>query len=191
MQNICVECGGPVVRGHHSFDVSIGRRTVSVPGEYDRCEGDCREFYFAPGEMDAAMIRASATIREEEGLLTAREIKALRKRIGLRQDQLEELLGAGPKTVTRWEKGTVIQNGATDTLLRLIRDVPAALQHLLQQKGITPHVVPLVPVAKPVSYKFSCSSRVPASTADDVLSVSPERHEVSFDVPVQRAERIA
>lgn len=135
MLSVCPACGGAIVRGRHTFDVHVGRRTVSVAGEYLRCEGECREFYFAPGEMDAAMITASETVRREEGLLTPADIRSFRKRVGLTQPQLENLLGAGPKTVTRWEKGTVIQNGATDTLLRVMRDVPEALSYLLRQRG--------------------------------------------------------
>jgi len=131
----CPECGGRVARRHHTFDMHVGRRTVTISGEYERCVGTCKEVYFAPGEMDAAMIRASDAVRSEEGLLSPSEIKAFRKQLGLTQPQLEDLLGAGPKTVTRWEKGTVIQNGATDTLLRLLREVPEALSYLLRQRG--------------------------------------------------------
>lgn len=134
----CPECGGSVSRGMHTFDVHIGRRTVTLSSECERCQGECQEVYFAPGEMDAAMMQASATIRSQEGLLTPGEIKALRKRIGLTQPQLESLLGAGPKTLVRWEKGTVIQNGAADTLLRVMRDVPEALQYLLNSRQLSP-----------------------------------------------------
>jgi putative zinc finger/helix-turn-helix YgiT family protein len=134
----CPECGGCIVRARHTFDVHIGRRTVAVDGDYARCAGNCAEFYFAAGEMDAVMTRATEVIRADEGLLTPADIKALRKRIGLTQPQLEHLLGAGLKTVTRWEKGAVIQNGATDTLLRLIRDVPEALTYLLRARLVVP-----------------------------------------------------
>ena len=70
MLTICPDCGGAVSRGHDTFEARIGRRTVSVPGDYERCRGECGEFYFAPGEMDAVMKRASAIIRAEEKLLT-------------------------------------------------------------------------------------------------------------------------
>ncbi|CAN5918635.1 hypothetical protein BH11GEM2_BH11GEM2_34560 [soil metagenome] len=150
MFKICTDCGGAIARRTDAFDAHIGRRTVSVPGEYDRC-ADCGEFYFAPGEMDAMMKRASGIVRAEEGLLLPEQIKAFRKGIGLTQPQLEDLLGAGPKTVGRWEKGTVIQNGATDTLLRLLMDIPDALQHLLVKRGIVPDIIPLVPARRAVS----------------------------------------
>ena len=62
MLTICPECGSAVSRGHDTFEVHINCRTVSVPGEYERCRGACGQFYFAPGEMDAVVKRASAII---------------------------------------------------------------------------------------------------------------------------------
>lgn len=186
----CPDCGGAISRGHETFEVRIGRRTVSVPGEYERCHGECGEFYFAPGEMDAAMKRASAIIRAEEKLLMPNEIKAFRKSIGLTQPQLEDLLGAGPKTVGRWEKGTVIQNGATDTLLRLLRDVPEALQHLLAERAIVSNVVPLVPAPRRVSYQYRVVAEGSAVFRDTLTVNAREARDMEVPVPVERAERI-
>ena len=62
MLTICPNCGGAVSRGHDTFDACISGRTVSVPGEYERCRDACGQFSFAPGEMDAVMKRASAII---------------------------------------------------------------------------------------------------------------------------------
>jgi len=40
------------------------------------------------------------------------------------QAAFEELLGVGPKTVIRWEKGTVFQGATADRLMRLLRTQP-------------------------------------------------------------------
>ena len=61
----CSECGGAIVRRADTFEAHIGRRTVMVPGDYDRC-AECGEFSFAPGEMNAMMKRASVVVRTEE-----------------------------------------------------------------------------------------------------------------------------
>ncbi|MBL0171910.1 MAG: helix-turn-helix domain-containing protein [Gemmatimonadaceae bacterium] len=68
--------------------------------------------------------------RADHGLLTPQELRDIRGQHDLTQQQLEQLLNVGPKTVVRWEKGTVVQNAATVTLLRLLRDVPAVYRHL-------------------------------------------------------------
>ena len=190
MLTTCSNCGGAVSRSPGNFDVRVGRRTVTVHGEYERCRGECGEFYFAPGEMDAVMQRASAMIRAEEKLLPPGEIRAFRKAIGLTQPQLEDLLGAGPKTVGRWEKGTVIQNGATDTLLRLLRDVPEALQHLLAARSIVPNVTPLVPAARRVSYAYRIAEGAPVN-ARALTPPARETLDTEATIPIERAERIA
>jgi HTH-type transcriptional regulator/antitoxin MqsA len=130
----CPECGGYLARVRTTVDTRVGRRTVAVSGEFLQCQGECREVYFAPGESDEVSRRATDMARAEEGLLTPQEIREIRRQHDLTQQQLEQLLNVGPKTVVRWERGTVMQNAATDTLLRLLRDVPAVYRHLLRTR---------------------------------------------------------
>ena len=115
-----------------------GRRTISVAGKFLQCQGECREIYFGPGEADDVSRRAAEIARTDSGLLTPQEIRDIRDQHDLTQQQLEQLLNVGPKTVVRWEKGTVVQNAATDTLLRLLRDVPAAYRHLRRARDHAP-----------------------------------------------------
>jgi putative zinc finger/helix-turn-helix YgiT family protein len=128
----CPECGGRIERSPTSTDIAIGRRRVSLEGTWDHCV-ECGEVLFAPGEMDEAMRRASAIIRQRDGMLAPHEIVAIRQSFGLTQADFERLLDVGAKTVVRWERGTVVPNGATNTLLRLLRDVPEAAAYLTQQ----------------------------------------------------------
>jgi HTH-type transcriptional regulator/antitoxin MqsA len=80
--------------------------------------------------MERTQQRAVAQIRAEEGLLTPDDIRRIRGKYGLSQARLEALLRTGPKTVVRWERGTVFQSAAADTLLRLLDQDPAILQAL-------------------------------------------------------------
>ncbi len=135
----CPECGGRMVRSQTSTDIAVGRRKVRLEGVWEHCEA-CGEILFAPGEMDEAMRRASAIIRQRDGMLAPGEIAELRRSFGLSQADFERLLDVGAKTVVRWERGTVVPNGATNTLLRLLRDVPEAAAYLRQQavQPVTP-----------------------------------------------------
>jgi DNA-binding transcriptional regulator YiaG len=56
------------------------------------------------------------------GLLAAMDIRALRERHGLSQDQLSELLGCGKKSLSRWENGREYPSQLVNTLLRLLAD---------------------------------------------------------------------
>jgi DNA-binding transcriptional regulator YiaG len=80
--------------------------------------------------------RAAEIARQEEGLLAPAEIRALRESYRLSQEAFERLIKAGPKTVTRWERGAVCQNGTADTLMRLLRDEPAIAARLAAERGV-------------------------------------------------------
>jgi HTH-type transcriptional regulator/antitoxin MqsA len=86
--------------------------------------------------MDATLRRASDAIRKEEGLLSSRAIRGIRAKLGLTQHEFEKLLGVGPKTVVRWEKGTVFQNRSTDSLLRVIDALPESARFLARLHGV-------------------------------------------------------
>lgn len=133
MEN-CPQCNGALTRVDTVVDARLGRRTIDVPGQYDGCQGICREVYFLPGEADDFMRRATDLLHTQEGMLPPQEIRGIRARYDLTQEQLKRLLNVGPKTVARWERGMVFQNSATDTLLRLLRDVPAVYPHLLRER---------------------------------------------------------
>lgn len=127
----CAECGGTVARRLATVAVPVGARgAIDVSRQLQCCES-CGEIFFAAGEADAVRREANDEVRRREGLLSPQEIKGLRTDLGLSQAEFERLLRVGPKTVVRWERGTTFQNRATDTLLRTIRDVPAARAYLL------------------------------------------------------------
>lgn len=100
-------------------EVSVGRRKTIVEDEYIRCDR-CGGEYTTPEQMERTQRKAVAKIRAEEDLLSPDEIVRIRHKLCLTQAQLEALLRTGPKTVVRWERGTVFQSRAADSLLRLI-----------------------------------------------------------------------
>lgn len=134
----CPICGGSAQRTEAPRRVKAGRRSVRIVDVFMACAG-CGEEYYGPGQMEASQQRASAALSALAGGLSASEIRAIRMRLGLTQVQLEQLLGVGPKTVVRWERGTVHPNASTDMLLRVLRDVPGAAEYLGMQHGVTFH----------------------------------------------------
>jgi HTH-type transcriptional regulator/antitoxin MqsA len=131
----CPVCDGAVVLTRETRDISVGMRTVAVEHEFHRCE-PCAEEFFEPEMMDAVLRRATNRIREEDGLLTPREIADLRRTLGYTQAEFETILNSGAKTVTRWERGTVAPTGSTDTLLRVLRKHPDLAHELAGERGI-------------------------------------------------------
>lgn len=128
----CVMCGGPAPLVEESRTLSMRDRPVTFMDRLFRCER-CGEGFFHGGMMDDSLRRATAVIRAEDGLLAPDEIVELRRKYSLTQAQLERLIGAGEKTVVRWERGTVAQNKTADTLLRVLRDHPEVVADLAKQ----------------------------------------------------------
>jgi putative zinc finger/helix-turn-helix YgiT family protein len=90
-----------------------------------------------PADPSDTIIETEETARriDEEtarqlGLLTPAEIRAGREHLGLTQRELQELLGLGGNSLSRWECGQVFPSRSLDSLLRIIFAVPEALVFL-------------------------------------------------------------
>jgi HTH-type transcriptional regulator/antitoxin MqsA len=120
----CAECGGAVVVSTDDVTFEVRGEQVVVPGiEHGRCTVCGEEFFTLEGSerLQKEAVRRS---KQARGLLAPEEILALRHSLHLTQTQFEDLLGVGPKTVVRWEKGTVYQSATADRLMRLMRLMP-------------------------------------------------------------------
>ena len=83
----------------------------------ERCDNpECGEQLSGP---EAARIRHEAICRAL-GLLTPAEILAVRERLNLTQAEFARLTRLGEATISRWERGRLLQNPAMDRYLRLI-----------------------------------------------------------------------
>lgn len=131
----CGICGGDALLVTEPREIPIGKRVVTIDDRFYRCL-ECGETFYVGDMPDQTLRRASAKIRAEDGLLSPDEIRAIRAKYGLSQAALEQLIGAGEKTVVRWERGTIAQNAAADTLLRVLRDHPAVVADLARERGV-------------------------------------------------------
>jgi len=86
--------------------------------------------------MRAAQVALVEELRRREDLLSPAAVKAIRAKFSLTQAELENVLGVAPKTVVRWERGTVCQSRAIDQLLRIADAVPGAFEFLARRAGI-------------------------------------------------------
>lgn len=130
---VCVICGGPAILVEELETMSMAGRPVTYMDQFYRC-GRCGETFYNGEMAHESFRRAAAVIRAEDGLLAPEEIVELRRKYGLTQAGLERLIGAGEKTVVRWERGTVSQSRTADTLLRVLRDFPDVVAHLAQRR---------------------------------------------------------
>jgi putative zinc finger/helix-turn-helix YgiT family protein len=128
----CPECGqGQLISftrtEEYDFDLGddgmVKVRAENVPVE--KCD-TCGEVMSGPA---AAKVRHEALCRAT-GLLTPSEIKALREQFGWSQQHLADLTDFGVATVSRWERGRLLQNRSNNKFLQAIRDCPAFREYL-------------------------------------------------------------
>jgi len=120
----CAECGGPIEPSREPLPVELrGERFTVGDIEHDRCS-KCGEVFLDLEATQRLQIEAVSRLRTSRDLLTPNEIRELRRSLGLSQAAFEDLLGVGPKTVVRWEKGTVFQSATADRLMRLLAALP-------------------------------------------------------------------
>jgi putative zinc finger/helix-turn-helix YgiT family protein len=123
---VCSVCGAPGIEmTRRPIDVGTEKRPVLVePGfDYEHCTV-CGEDLIPAGRLDELFRDAVAIERARDGLLDSADIQRLRLELGLTQGRLERLMGVSPKTVTRWESGTVRQSRMADNFLRLLWSHP-------------------------------------------------------------------
>lgn len=84
---------------------------------------------------DAALSRLSVETYRQLGLLTPDEIRAGRRKLGMKQSEFQKLLGLGGNTLSRWEKGRYYQSRAMDLLMRLMFDCEAAREFATSRSG--------------------------------------------------------
>jgi HTH-type transcriptional regulator/antitoxin MqsA len=123
----CGACGGTVSVSHDALSLELRGETIVVPDlEHAVCM-QCGEAFLDLKEAETLQREAIRRSKQTKGLLTPDEVRALRQSLGLSQAGFEKLLGVGPKTVVRWEKGTVFQSATADRLMRLIRAMPEVI----------------------------------------------------------------
>lgn len=96
-----------------------------------RCSS-CGSSYLTKDQLIAAQRAAADLARAEQGLLTGAQIRTFRHMMGISQEYLEIALRVGPKTVTRWENGAVIQLPCNDQLLRVYMHNPHVFWEALE-----------------------------------------------------------
>ncbi|HCN76025.1 MAG TPA: hypothetical protein DIT13_02375 [Verrucomicrobiales bacterium] len=111
------------------------------------------------------------------GLLMGEDIRALRERLNLSQDELSDLLGCGKKSLSRWENGHGYPSQLVNTLLRALDErlfTPAQLRGLQSPRADWGE---LISGTTPRSHRFQFTCTA-ASAWDDCPAT--KRGELNF-----------
>jgi HTH-type transcriptional regulator/antitoxin MqsA len=74
--------------------------------------------------------------KEVDGLLTGAEVRALRKRLGLKQAEAAKVFGGGIVAFSKYESDDVTQSEAMDKLMRLVDRIPQVFNLLRDEAGL-------------------------------------------------------
>lgn len=134
MRGICPNCEKVTELDHikttEEFDVR--GEAVEVVVEFNKCL-ECGEEFDDPSSNEEPLAKAYEEYRRRRGLMQPEEIRELRKRYGLTQKELSELLGWGGATLSRYENGA-LQDQTHDRILQLIKN-PENMLRLIRHNG--------------------------------------------------------
>lgn len=132
--NICPACESSKfenLQKSESFDYK-GNSFVIDSFEYSKC-CECGFELISPAQIRKNELRAKDQFRRIDGLLTGNEIKAIRKKYGLTQEDAARIFGGGSNAFSKYERGEVIQSKSMDTLLRLASEYEEFYSHILEK----------------------------------------------------------
>lgn len=137
MKGICPNCEKETNLEllHTPEVVEVRGEQIKVEMEYYKCLACSEEFEDPHSEADS-LDKAYKEYRHRHGMMQPEEIRDLRKRYGLTQNEMSKLLGWGGATLSRYENGA-LQDEAHEKVLRLAMDP----RNLLRLIGETPETL--------------------------------------------------
>ncbi len=134
---VCPQTGAPMHRDVRPMTLTYRNESITfdMPGWY--CDASDESIHTGADMKlsDRMLNRLKARI---EGLLEPQEIRRIRKKLGLTQEQAGHLIGGGPRAFQKYETGDVLPSRAISSALVLLDHDPAALAVLKgRQERIT------------------------------------------------------
>ena len=128
--NDCPSCGNAMKEKVKSLIYPVNGEDIHVPSMPHLACPKCKEIILRLDEAKNLREKAIELYRKKYNLLSSEEIRSIRDRLDISQTDLAELLRLGVNSISRWEIGKNVQTAAMDILLRIIRDVPQAMDYL-------------------------------------------------------------
>jgi len=133
---ICLECGNIMKTSDDVIEYKVRGEVFKIQGIPHSICNSCGEVDIGLESAAALSDQANELYRKKHGLLTPVEIRQIRERLGVTQQQFERIIGAAKTTLSRWESGSIMQPCVADTLLRVIRDHPLIFTNLKQEQEV-------------------------------------------------------
>lgn len=131
---ICPVCeDGVLVEARKKVKFAYKGVESNVEGRVFGCD-QCGESFWDPKDERAIERMLTDERRKIDGLLTSDQIRSIRESFGFTQAQFARALGVGEKNFARYETGASMQGKTTDQLLRILMQLPKALELITKEQ---------------------------------------------------------
>lgn len=131
---VCPTTGEPMYRDNRSMTLSYKGESITfdMPGWY--CDKSDESIHTGNDMKvsDRMLNRLKARI---EGLIEPEEIRRIRKKLTLTQENAGRLIGGGPRAFQKYEKGDLLPSRAISSALILLDHDPEALDLLASRQS--------------------------------------------------------
>lgn len=126
---ICPETGAPMFRGVRPITLSYKDQNITfdMPGWY--CD-QSDESIHTGDDMKVSDRMLNLLKARSEGLLEPEQIRRIRKKLHLSQEEAGNLIGGGPRAFQKYESGDLLPSRAISSALLLLDHDPEALSLL-------------------------------------------------------------
>jgi HTH-type transcriptional regulator/antitoxin MqsA len=128
----CLQCDDGTLLEHQTKDVSItiDDLSVTVPAVEGWHCPVCGEIEFTERESSQRYSEALAVLRTTANKNRAESLRAMRKKLGLRQADAGKLFGGGVSAFSDYERGKTQPHKSTVLLLKLLNKHPELLNEV-------------------------------------------------------------
>jgi HTH-type transcriptional regulator/antitoxin MqsA len=132
---ICPNTGAAMHRGVRPLTLAYKGQSITfdMPGWY--CD-DCEEGIHTGKDMKISDRMLNLLKARSEGLLEAKEIRRIRKKLGLSQEVAGKLIGGGRRAFQKYESGDLLPSRAVISTLVLLDRYPAGLGELRKRQHL-------------------------------------------------------
>lgn len=132
----CLICGaGGLYKTVSTETFEYKGQEISIPDYIAYVCPECGEAIVDPATLKKSGKMLKDFQRQVDGLLTGHQIKTIRKKLGLTQEQMAVIVGGGLKSFTRYESGKICQSKGMDNLLRILDAYPEMLNVIRKKEG--------------------------------------------------------
>ncbi len=117
----CPICNGKIEHKSKMTTYTYKSHTIEVEQSGEYCS-KCDEAFLSPKDLKSTKVQIANFKREVDHFLTTDDLKRIRKKLHLNQQDAAKIFGGGIRAFHKYETAEVTQSKPLDILFRLIDD---------------------------------------------------------------------